>query len=170
MLDVFFFYNYAIVVECEYYPNIQYVLDQNKSTCEEVFQNESVWPITVFNIENVIATETSPVVILYMRGVDITCHEYLVKLMTSYNNESGYESGTCVFHTEDDMKSGIVKCIYTCTCLIPPCDNVSIQFINPNWPEYGDKLDLPVSGNAQTICEHTGQKYQLKDSQLSVIG
>ena len=115
MLDVFFFYNYAIVVECEYYPNIQYVLDQNKSTCEEVFQNESVWPITVFNIENVIATETSPVVILYMRGVDITCHEYLVKLMTSYNNESGYESGTCVFHTEDDMKSGIVKCIYNCT-------------------------------------------------------
>ena len=36
--------------------------------------------------------------------------------------------------------------------------------------EYGEKLDLPVIGNAQTICEHTGQKYQLKDSQVSVIG
>jgi UDP-2-acetamido-3-amino-2,3-dideoxy-glucuronate N-acetyltransferase len=36
--------------------------------------------------------------------------------------------------------------------------------------EYGEKLDLPVTGNAQTTCEHTGQKYQLKDSQVSVIG
>ena len=35
--------------------------------------------------------------------------------------------------------------------------------------EYGEKLDLPVSGNAQAICEHTGQKYQLKDNQISVI-
>ena len=35
--------------------------------------------------------------------------------------------------------------------------------------EYGEKLDLPLSGDAQTICEHTGQKYQLKDSQISVI-
>jgi UDP-2-acetamido-3-amino-2,3-dideoxy-glucuronate N-acetyltransferase len=36
--------------------------------------------------------------------------------------------------------------------------------------EYGEKLDLPVTGNAQTTCEHTGQKYQLIDSQVSVIG
>ena len=36
--------------------------------------------------------------------------------------------------------------------------------------EYGEKLDLPVIGNAQTICEYTGQKYQLKDSQVSIIG
>ena len=36
--------------------------------------------------------------------------------------------------------------------------------------EYGEKLDLPVTGNAQTTCEYTGQKYQLKDSQVSVIG
>jgi UDP-2-acetamido-3-amino-2,3-dideoxy-glucuronate N-acetyltransferase len=36
--------------------------------------------------------------------------------------------------------------------------------------EYGEKLDLPVTGNTQTICKHTGQKYQLKDSQVSVIG
>ena len=35
--------------------------------------------------------------------------------------------------------------------------------------EYGEKLDLPLLGNAQTICNHTGQKYQLKDSQVSVI-
>ena len=36
--------------------------------------------------------------------------------------------------------------------------------------EYGEKLDLPLSGNASTTCEHTGQKYQLKDGQVSVIG
>ena len=36
--------------------------------------------------------------------------------------------------------------------------------------EYGKKLDLPLSGNASTTCEHTGQKYQLKDGQVSVIG
>ena len=35
--------------------------------------------------------------------------------------------------------------------------------------EYGEKLDLPVSGNAQATCEHTGKKYQLKDSQVSSI-
>ncbi len=35
--------------------------------------------------------------------------------------------------------------------------------------EYGEKLDLPLKGNAQTTCEHTGQKYQLKDSQITVI-
>jgi len=35
--------------------------------------------------------------------------------------------------------------------------------------EYGEKLDLPLTGNTQTTCEHTGQKYQLKDSQVSVI-
>ena len=33
--------------------------------------------------------------------------------------------------------------------------------------EYGEKLDLPVSGNAKTICEYTGQQYNLKDGQLS---
>ena len=35
--------------------------------------------------------------------------------------------------------------------------------------EYGEKLDLPVTGNAQATCEHTGQKYQLKDSRVTVI-
>ena len=36
--------------------------------------------------------------------------------------------------------------------------------------EYGEKLDLPLSGNANTTCERTGQEYQLKDGQVSVIG
>jgi UDP-2-acetamido-3-amino-2,3-dideoxy-glucuronate N-acetyltransferase len=35
--------------------------------------------------------------------------------------------------------------------------------------EYGEKLNLPVTGNTQTTCEYTGQKYQLKDSQVFVI-
>lgn len=35
--------------------------------------------------------------------------------------------------------------------------------------EYGEKLDLPLSGNAQVTCIYTGQQYRLKDSQLSVI-
>ena len=35
--------------------------------------------------------------------------------------------------------------------------------------EYGEKLDLPLSGNGSTTCEYTGQKYQIKDGQVSVI-
>ena len=35
--------------------------------------------------------------------------------------------------------------------------------------EYGEKLDLPVTGNAQATCKHTGQKYQLKGSKISLI-
>jgi UDP-2-acetamido-3-amino-2,3-dideoxy-glucuronate N-acetyltransferase len=35
--------------------------------------------------------------------------------------------------------------------------------------EYGEKLDLPVTGNAQTTCKHTGQKYMLEDGQVSVV-
>jgi UDP-2-acetamido-3-amino-2,3-dideoxy-glucuronate N-acetyltransferase len=35
--------------------------------------------------------------------------------------------------------------------------------------EYGEKLDLPLLGSFETICENTGQKYQLKDGQISVI-
>jgi len=34
--------------------------------------------------------------------------------------------------------------------------------------EYGEKLNLPVLGSAHDVCEHTGQKYNLKDGQLSV--
>ena len=35
--------------------------------------------------------------------------------------------------------------------------------------EYGEKLDLPLLGNAETICKHTKQKYQLKEDKLSLI-
>jgi UDP-2-acetamido-3-amino-2,3-dideoxy-glucuronate N-acetyltransferase len=35
--------------------------------------------------------------------------------------------------------------------------------------EYGEKLDLPISGNAQTVCKRSLKKYQLKDSKVSVI-
>jgi len=34
--------------------------------------------------------------------------------------------------------------------------------------EYGEKLDLPVLGNAQTTCKHTGQQYRLKNDKLIV--
>ena len=34
--------------------------------------------------------------------------------------------------------------------------------------EYGEKLNLPVLGNAQTIRKHTGQQYFLKNDQLTV--
>ena len=34
--------------------------------------------------------------------------------------------------------------------------------------EYGEKLNLPLSGNAETICKHSGKKYQLKDSEVLV--
>ena len=35
--------------------------------------------------------------------------------------------------------------------------------------QHGEKLDLPLSGSAQTICKNTGKKYQLKDSKVLVI-
>ena len=35
--------------------------------------------------------------------------------------------------------------------------------------QYGEKLNLPLSGNAVVKCEHTGQKYELKDSQINLI-
>jgi len=34
--------------------------------------------------------------------------------------------------------------------------------------EYGEKLDLPIYGNAKTTCEHTGQQYYLKDNKLKI--
>ena len=34
--------------------------------------------------------------------------------------------------------------------------------------EHGEKLDLPVLGNAETICKHSGQKYILKNNKLTV--
>jgi UDP-2-acetamido-3-amino-2,3-dideoxy-glucuronate N-acetyltransferase len=34
--------------------------------------------------------------------------------------------------------------------------------------EYGEKLDLPIQGNGQTLCEHSGQTYHLKGDTLTV--
>ena len=35
--------------------------------------------------------------------------------------------------------------------------------------EYGKKLDLPILGNAKTICKYTGKEYQLLDNNLKKI-
>jgi UDP-2-acetamido-3-amino-2,3-dideoxy-glucuronate N-acetyltransferase len=35
--------------------------------------------------------------------------------------------------------------------------------------EYGEKLDLPLTGNAKTMCKHTNQKYKLIINQLKII-
>tara|TARA_B100001287_G_C22593322_1_gene486778 strand:- start:222 stop:821 length:600 start_codon:yes stop_codon:yes gene_type:complete len=35
--------------------------------------------------------------------------------------------------------------------------------------EYGEKLDLPLSGNAETICKNTNQKYLLKDGIVYLV-
>lgn len=32
--------------------------------------------------------------------------------------------------------------------------------------EYGEQLDLPIKGEGEVICSHTGVKYQLKNDQL----
>ena len=34
---------------------------------------------------------------------------------------------------------------------------------------YGERLDLPLQGEAQTSCPVTGQKYELKDGQVRVL-
>ena len=36
--------------------------------------------------------------------------------------------------------------------------------------QYGEKLDLPLDGKAQTNCPFTGQQYELRDGQLAVVG
>jgi len=33
--------------------------------------------------------------------------------------------------------------------------------------QYGEKLDLPLKGNAEAICKHTNKKYILKNSQIT---
>ena len=35
--------------------------------------------------------------------------------------------------------------------------------------EYGEKLDLPLTGDAETVCEHTGQKYILSNSTVKSV-
>ena len=34
--------------------------------------------------------------------------------------------------------------------------------------EYGEKLDLPVSGNATAMCKHTNKVYELKDNKVII--
>ena len=34
--------------------------------------------------------------------------------------------------------------------------------------EYGNRLDLPLKGNGETICQDTGKKYRLLDGNISV--
>ena len=34
--------------------------------------------------------------------------------------------------------------------------------------EYGEKLDLPLEGNAETICPYTNQKYSLKSGKILI--
>ena len=36
--------------------------------------------------------------------------------------------------------------------------------------QYGEKLNLPVEGEAQAICPHTQQKYQLNNGKVTLIG
>ena len=36
--------------------------------------------------------------------------------------------------------------------------------------QYGEKLNLPVEGEAQTFCPYTQQQYQLKNGQVALIG
>jgi len=35
--------------------------------------------------------------------------------------------------------------------------------------EYGEKLNLPLTGNAETVCEHTGQKYLLENNFIKLV-
>lgn len=35
--------------------------------------------------------------------------------------------------------------------------------------QYGEQLDLPLSGDAETTCTHTGQRYRLQGSAVSLI-
>jgi len=35
--------------------------------------------------------------------------------------------------------------------------------------EYGEKLDLPLTGNAKTICQYTKQQYQLQGNEVTKI-
>ena len=35
--------------------------------------------------------------------------------------------------------------------------------------QYGEKLDLPLEGKADTVCPFTGQKYFLKDGQVTIV-
>ncbi|MDA7825632.1 N-acetyltransferase [Candidatus Pelagibacter sp.] len=47
---------------------------------------------------------------------------------------------------------------------------VGVPGIQVGWiSEHGDKLDLPLMGDAQTTCKHTNQKYRLRNNQVTLI-
>ncbi|MDR7142198.1 acyltransferase [Rhizobium sp. BE258] len=35
--------------------------------------------------------------------------------------------------------------------------------------QFGERLDLPLTGNSQTVCEHTGQRYELRDGRCVAV-
>ncbi|SPP31939.1 hypothetical protein ARAF_1607 [Arsenophonus endosymbiont of Aleurodicus floccissimus] len=35
--------------------------------------------------------------------------------------------------------------------------------------EFGEQLELPLSGDAETICPHTGNKYRLRDNKVERV-
>jgi len=47
---------------------------------------------------------------------------------------------------------------------------VGVPAIQVGWiSEYGEKLDLPLTGNAVAICKDSNQKYQLKDGKVTLF-
>ena len=35
--------------------------------------------------------------------------------------------------------------------------------------QYGEQLDLPLEGNAETLCKYSGKKYRMENSQIREI-
>jgi UDP-2-acetamido-3-amino-2,3-dideoxy-glucuronate N-acetyltransferase len=35
--------------------------------------------------------------------------------------------------------------------------------------QYGEKLDLPLTGDSQAVCQHTGQRYELRTGQCRLV-
>lgn len=47
---------------------------------------------------------------------------------------------------------------------------VGVPAIQIGWmSKYGEKLNLPLSGNAETLCPQTGTRYLLKGNQVKII-
>lgn len=36
--------------------------------------------------------------------------------------------------------------------------------------QYGERLDLPLSGNSETVCKQTGKRYELRDGHCRLVG
>jgi UDP-2-acetamido-3-amino-2,3-dideoxy-glucuronate N-acetyltransferase len=36
--------------------------------------------------------------------------------------------------------------------------------------QHGERLDLPLSGDAETVCEQTGKRYELRDGRCCLVG